>query len=63
VVVLLLEEIMVNGPGFAKGDGYYNTFVAELWRVLKGFSLVQRLRFDREKLSIDSKVFVHVIST
>jgi hypothetical protein len=49
--------------GFAKSDGYYNTFVAELWRVLKGFSLVQRLRFDREKLSIDSKVFVHVIST
>jgi ribonuclease HI len=49
--------------GFAKGVGYCNAFVAELWGVLEGLSLAQRLGFDRVELSIDSKAVVHVIST
>jgi ribonuclease HI len=49
--------------GFAKGVEYCNAFVAELWGVLEGLSLAQRLGFDRVESSIDSKAVVHVIST
>ncbi|GAU30840.1 hypothetical protein TSUD_267600 [Trifolium subterraneum] len=49
--------------GFFKGVGYCNAFVAELWGVLEGLSLVRRLGFDRVELSVDSKAVVQVIST
>ncbi|PNX97917.1 ribonuclease H [Trifolium pratense] len=48
--------------GFAKGVGNCSAFVAELWGVLEGLLLVQRMGFENVELSIDSKAVVHVIT-
>ncbi|GAU38532.1 hypothetical protein TSUD_320040 [Trifolium subterraneum] len=47
--------------GFAKNVGNCSAFVAELWRVLEGLCLAQRMGFFNVELSIDSQAVVQVL--